>query len=552
MSLMSALSVGRLGLQTSQNALNTVAHNVSNADTQGYTRQQVQLGDNVYNTIKYNFSSISSQQIGLGVMYTQTRQVRDDFLDQLYRKESGRSAFYEVSYDALYQIENIMGEPGENPFQGAVDRLWEAIEELSKEPDSAVNQGLLVQRAGQFIDEANIVYRELRAYQDNLNQQVYDNVQKINKYGKAIYDLNIQINKIEAGGVEHANDLRDQRNYYLDELSKLTNMTYSVDVFGNYNVKIDGESFVTRSQVYEIGVFTEENGFYTPYWKHLAKETIDRYGRDTLDISHAKVVNTNRPISSSLNTDIGKLESLMYARGDHRANYTEVEDEEKYKKIENSLIMNVQAEFDRLIHDITTGINDILAEASKKFDPAFGYLLNSDGSPIQLFTKNVTDTHVYNDATGEWEKMEEDPNRFETLFTVGSIRVNNDLVKQPTLLGFVTPDDQTDFETAEKLYQLFEEETHALNPNLKTLANFSDYYINLTNQIANSGSAYKKLCDDQQGTLGAASSAREQIVGVSTDEELTNMIKFQNAYNASSRYINAVDELLEHLINALA
>ncbi|MCM1103231.1 MAG: flagellar hook-associated protein FlgK [Clostridium sp.] len=548
MSLMSALSVGRLGLQTSQNALNTVAHNVSNADTTGYTRQQVQLGDNVYQTIKYNFSGVSSQQVGLGVMYTQTRQVRDDFLDKLYRKESGRSAFYEVSYDALYQIENIMGEPGENPFQASVDRLWEAIEELSKEPESAVCQGLLVQRANQFIDEANIVYKELRSYQDNLNQQVFDNIKTINKYGKAIYELNEKISRIEAGGVEHANDLRDQRNYYLDELAKMTNMTYSVDVFGNYNVKIDGESFVTRGQVYEIGAFMEENGFYTPYWTHLAEKTIDRYGRETLDISHAKVVDTNKAISTAQNTDIGKLESLLYARGDHRANYTELETEEKYDKISRSLIMNVQAEFDRLIHDITTGINEILANAS---DPTTGYLCNDDGTPLLLFLKSATDTEFTTDADGNL-KTKEDPDQVETLYTVGNIRVNDDLIKQPTLLGFIKGEDSVDYETAQKLYQLFEEETHALNPNVKTLANFSDYYINLTNQIANSGSAYKKLSEDQQGTVGAASAAREQIIGVSTDEELTNMIKFQNAYNASSRYINAVDELLEHLINALA
>lgn len=554
MSLMSALYVGRGGLQTSQNALNTVAHNVTNADTKGYTRQQVQLGDHVYNTIKYNFSGVSSQQIGLGVDYTQTRQVRDDFLDKLYRKESGRSAFYEVSYDALYQIENIMGESGDNPFQNALNRLWEAVEELSKEPESAVNQGLLVQRASQFIDETNIVHKELRAYQDNLNQQVYDSVQTINKYGKAIYDLNKQISRIEAAGVEHANDLRDKRNYYLDELAKMTNMTYSVDVFGNYNVRIDGESFVTRGQVYEIGIFTEDNGFYTPYWTNLAEKTIDRYGRETIDISHAKVVDTGKEISTARNTDIGKLESLLYARGDHRANYTELETPEKYDKIQRSLIMNVQAEFDRLIHDITTGINEILANAS---NPSNGYLCNSDGSPLQLFTKSATDTTFIRDGDGKL-KIEEDPDRVETLFTAGNIRLNDDLAKQPTLLGFVKPQaspeasPETDYETAEKLYKLFEEETHALNPNLKTLANFHDYYINLTNQIANSGSAYKKLTEDQQGTLDAACRAREQIVGVSTDEELTNMVKFQNAYNASSRYINAVDELLEHLINALA
>lgn len=549
MSLFSALSVGRSGLQTSQNALNTTAHNVSNADTKGYTRQQVMLGSNVYNTIKYSYQSVSNQQIGLGVVYTQTRQVRDDFLDKLYRKESGRSAFYEVSNDTLYQIENIMGEPGENPFQASVDRLWESIQELAKKPNDAVNEGLLVQRANQFIKEANLVHNELNAYQDSLNEQVSDTVEKINTYGKAIYELNKEILKVEGGNIEHANDLRDQRNYCLDQLGSLCNMTYSVDVFGNYKVQIEGESFVTRDYVNEIGLYKkEDNGFYIPYWPQFAPKTVDAYGRETVDITHAEVVDTGRKISSELNTDIGRLESLMYARGDHRANYTEL-DPEQYDKISSSLIMNVQAEFDQLIHDITTGINDILAEAS---DSASGYLCNEDGSPLQLFTKAVGDNYVFNGTSGKWEKVKENPNRKETLFTVGNIRVNDALLKQPTLLGFVKSEGSVDFVTAEKLCALFEEETHTLNPNVKTKGNFSDYYMNLTNQIADSGSVYKKLASDQEGTVGAASAAREQIIGVSTDEELTNMIKFQNAYNASSRYINAVDELLEHLINAMA
>lgn len=549
MSLFSALSVGRSGLQTSQNALNTTAHNVSNADTKGYTRQQVQLGSNVYNTIKYSYQSVSNQQIGLGVVYTQTRQVRDDFLDKLYRKESGRSAFYEVSNDTLYQIENIMGEPGENPFQNAVDRLWESIQELAKKPNDAVNEGLLVQRANQFVKEANLVRNELNAYQDSLNEQVSDTVQKINTYGKAIYELNKEILKIEGGNIEHANDLRDQRNYCLDQLGSLCNMTYSVDVFGNYKVQIEGESFVTRDYVNEIGLYKkEDNGFYIPYWPQFAPKTVDANGRETVDITHAEVVDTGRKISSELNTDIGRLESLMYARGDHRADYTEL-DPEQYDGISSSLIMNVQAEFDQLIHDITAGINDILAEAS---DSASGYLCNEDGSPIQLFTKAASDNYIFNEAAGKWEKMKENPNRKETLFTGGNIRVNDTLLKQPTLLGFVKSEGSVDFETAEKLCALFDEETHTLNPNVKTKGNFSDYYMNLTNQIADSGSVYKKLASDQEGTVSAASAAREQVIGVSTDEELTNMIKFQNAYNASSRYINAVDELLEHLINAMA
>ena len=104
MSLMGSLYVGTSGLQTGQNALNTTAHNMSNIDTTGYTRQQVQLGTRFYNTISTNGSAVAYQQTGLGVNYTNVKQVRDYFLDKTYRRESGRSAFYDVSTDAIEEI----------------------------------------------------------------------------------------------------------------------------------------------------------------------------------------------------------------------------------------------------------------------------------------------------------------------------------------------------------------------------------------------------------------------------------------------------------------
>lgn len=549
MSLMSALYVGSSGLRVSQNALNTTAHNVSNADTTGYTRQQVQLGNMSYNTVKLNYKAEANSQIGLGVMYTSTRQVRDVFLDRTYRLESGRSAFYEVSYNTLTQIENMLGEaePSMNPFQNALDNLWSAVQELAKEPNSAVNQGLLVQRAAQFLEEANTVHNELYTYQDNLNTQVADAVDQINQYGNAIRELNNQILKIESAGVENANDLKDRRNYYLDQLGELCNMTYSTDPFGNVEIKIEGEIFLTRDHVYEIGLYRDTNGFYTPYWPQMASETVYADGTTGVDITNAKVVNTDREISAALNTDVGKLEGLLYARGDHRANYTDL-DRDKYDSISSSLMMNIEAEFDQLIHHVVTQINDILADAS---DAQNGYLCNADGSPIQLFEKIAGEAYTYDEATGSWVKEEDDPNQPETMFTIGNIILNQDLMKQPTLLSFVKPDMSTDFETAEKLAAAFSTEIYILNPNLETPSNFSDYYINLVNQVATSGSVYKSLVDNQEDTVASTEEARQQILGVSTDEELTYMIKFQNAYNASSRYINAVDELLENLINSM-
>lgn len=140
MSLFGSLYIGNSGLQTSQNALNTTAHNMTNADTRGYVRQQVQQGTRFYNTISVNPKAVANQQIGLGVNYSKVKQVRDFFLDQTYRKESGRSAFYEVSSAALEEVEYLLDELHGETFQQSLTELWKSVQELSKDPGSSVAQ----------------------------------------------------------------------------------------------------------------------------------------------------------------------------------------------------------------------------------------------------------------------------------------------------------------------------------------------------------------------------------------------------------------------------
>ena len=126
------------------------------------------------------------------------------------------------------------------------------------------------------------------------------------------------------------------------------------------------------------------------------------------------------------------------------------------------------------------------------------------------------------------------------------------MVQEPTKLGLRKPDQKEDYTTAAALAECFQTQDLILNPNVNTRSNFTDYYSDLVSQIGNSGSVWKNYTESQADTVEATSAAREQIVGVSSDEELTNMVKFQNAYNASSRYINVISEMLEHIINALA
>ena len=545
MPLMGSLYIGNSGLQTSQNALNTTAHNISNADTTGYVRQQVLLGTNVYNTININKNSVSNQQVGLGVVYTKTRQVRDYFLDQTYRKESGRSAFYEVSFDSLSETENLLDEMNGESFQSSIKNLWDSVQELSKDPSSAVTQGLLVERCSEFLARAQSGYEGLCDYQSNMNLTVKNNVDTINDYAKKIKALNDEIRNIECGGFESANDLRDTRNALVDELASYANIEYSEDIDGSVSIQLEGEDLVKRDVAYEIGLDQNpKTGFYTPFWIKNAKYNLDDDGNKIYNIEGAEVFDLSRIISSDMNTDIGKLKSTLLARGDHKADFTDLKDGNYDTTVSQSVIMNVQAEFDQLVHNIATTMNGILSDNAQK---TTGYLYDSDNNPIQIFQKIASDGY---DTDGNL--ISEDENVNESLYTTSNLQINQLLLQQPTKLGFVKPDKSVDYDTMAQMKAAFMAESNTLNPNVKKKSSFIDYYGDLVSQIANSGSVYKKILSNQQETVDMTFSAREQVIGVSQDEELTSMVKYQNAYNAASRYINVIDDMLEHIINTLA
>lgn len=546
MSLFGSLYTGVSGLQTSNNALNTTAHNMSNLDTIGYTRQQVAQGTRTYVTISK--SNITNwKQLGLGVNYTLTRQERDMILDKNYRRESGRMAFYDVSASALEEIEYILGESNEgHEFSEALsgkNGFWVAVEELSKDPTNSVNQNLFVTKAYEFITRATAVYNSLKEYQSNLNKTVVTDVNKINAYAREIEALNEKIMSIEAGS-EHANDLRDRRNYLLDELGKLGSITYSEDMTGYVRVRFEGVDLVQAGIVNEMCLYQDlETGFYTPYWKNLATFEYNEDGElvaTEKGIENARVFDLTTKISSQFNTDIGSLKSTLYARGDHYATYREINDINKdgeyeegwySRNIEQSIVMNVEAEFDQLINAVVTKINQILEDAANRAGqpPESNYLRDENGNPYQLFEKIVDE--------GDW--------------TVGNVIINSELRQNPSLLTFRLGEHSEDNETTELLKKAFEEAIYKLNPNVQTPVCFKDYYKNLVSQIANTGSVFRAVQANQTVATDALAGAREQIVGVSSDEELTNMIMYQNAYNASSRYINVISEMLEHILTTL-
>ena len=552
MSIMGSLYVGVSGLQTSQNALNTTAHNVSNAENAGYVRQQVMQATNVYNTISINRNAVSDQQVGLGVVYAKTRQVRDVFLDNTYRTEAGRQGFYEVSVDVLDEIQSLLDEMNGKSFHEAIDDLWVSVQEMAKDPSSAVTQGLFIEKCSEFLSRGQSVYDGLVDYQKSLNGQVNQLVDTINDYADRIKSLNDEIRYIECGGFEEANDLRDERNHLIDELGKIASISYSEDLDSTIWIQMEGEDLVRGDYAYKVMTKTDpDTGFSYVFWEKNAKYELDTFGNRYYTVDEAKkaaVFDLDRLISSDIDTDIGKLKSTLLARGDHKGTFVDLDESRYTNSVSQSLCMNIMAEFDQLIHNVATTINQVLSDGAARataINPNSTYLRDANGNPLQVFQKIASDGY-----TGS-TYMPEDPDVPETLYSTDNLQINMQLLQQPTKMGFVLPDGSVDFTTMEQLKAEFMEEDNVLNINIKKKSSFVDYYSDLVSQVANSGYLYESILKNQEQTVNATSNAREQIIGVSTDEELSHMIKFQNAYNAASRYINVVDEMLEHIVNTL-
>lgn len=586
---MTSLYVGVSGLKTSQNALNTTAHNLANIDTTGYTRQQVIIKDNAYNTLSINHVSVN--QVGSGTGIELVRTVRDQFYDKQYRVEAGRQGFYDVQYTAVCEIENVIGETEGEEFRASLDDLWTAFSELVNDSTDIVQRQTTINTCKVFLERAQQIQKQIDDYQESLNSEIIKKVNEINSIGEQIAELNVAIRRFEAGGVQNANDLRDSRNLLLDQLSSLVNISYKEAADGTVHVSVEGVNFVDADSSIKMDVkeLNENSTLLKPYWPSIDQDVYTNPGE----------------YDSNQNTDVGSLKGLLAARGDYSADYTDIpkapnkddyatdadydaavrayeKEVEQYNKTVNaSSIMSFQAKFDQLIHGVVTAINDILCPN------ATGYIVNADGTktafqyldeenaPIgmgdgneiagtELFARSGTSRYqepvemTFIDSNGNkvTKKVaiynEEDPSDKASLYTIDQIEVNKDLLANPNLLPLSNNKGTGDYDASvvEKINSIWNNAFSTLDPNSLTEYTFKEYYVALVGDIASRGNTFEVISENQDTMVNSINNSRISITGVSSEEELSNLIKYQHAYNASSRYINTVSSMLETIINS--
>lgn len=595
--------VGVSGLKSNQYALNTTAHNITNAGTDGYSRQQVLLKDMAYT--KLGQTKVGINKAGLGTMIEDVRLVRDRFIDKAYRAELGREQFYQAKYDVVDEIQNYFGELESSSFRTYMQNLWSSAEELQKESNSIVTRSSYIANAVTFIEQANEIFDDLTNYQSNLNTQIIDQVDRINELSQSIYDLNYKIVMVEAAGVESANDYRDQRDLALDELAGLVSISYKENENGQVDVYAEHRTLVSMDKVYKVEAqkVSESCAYLKPVWKDDQEDLFNLY---TVP-------------SAEAGSDIGSLKGIIMSRGNWIANYTDVpvapkmpmkpvqanyanaadytaalqqynddyteyqteyeqfvKDRKEYNTyLEPYTVNNIIAQFDQLVHGIMTGINDILCPNKEitiydangneqtihildEEKAGFGMGDTNHLQGTELFVRNHTpryteQTVFLTDGTTATVKVYNEESKDDplSLYTLGNVQVNDELIKNPSLLPLTNEQNEELQQVADELIKLWENDFGTIGPNSLVVNNFMGYYKEFIADFANKGYTYKGKAESQQQTVQELSNQRQEVVGVSTDEELANLIKFQQGYNASSRYFTVVSEMVEHLIQKL-
>lgn len=560
-----SLYVGASGLQNAQNAINTTANNLANVDTKGYVRQQVRYADKNYTILKDSRANVNMQQSGLGVSIGDVVHARDIFLDKTYRQETGRMSFYSARYETATYVEDLMQELNGQQFKQSVSDLWQAFQEVSTKPADSTKQNLVLQKADLLVSRTQKLYSDLQNYQSNINDQIKDDVDRVNTIGNRIYELNLQIQRVEAGGTETAMTLRDERDSLLDELGNYGRIEVTEDATGFTYVDMEGVRFVDENRCYNMGLkAVDGTGFYTPYWPQQSDVEKGQY---------VPVFRLSGEISSEMNTDIGSIKSKLLVRGDAYGRREDMASEKSYGNIEGCTLMEVQAELDVLFSNIVRSMNDIYCpntETTSAFTstdgvtyPAGTKILDEencargvDGEipPRELFTRIGIDR--YTKVTGKDGKTyyvynEEDPDVSSTRYAIGTITVNSDLKRQITLMPAYKKDGSVDYEMGAKLAAAWEVKDMKLNPYDQKPCTFEEYYDKMVDQLGIEGNTYKSVTETLSGAVSSVDSKRQQVSGVSSDEELSNMIKFQSAYNAASRFMNVISEMTETIVTGL-
>lgn len=486
--------IARSGMYVNERSLTVTGHNLANASTPGYVRQQAIIATSRYSMENHKF------QVGQGAQIEQTRQIRHTFLDTIYRKESTAYGYWNARSKAFDDMETIMGDPAMTGVDGdtnvsglqqVMNQFWDSWQELTKDPSSLTVRSLVRQRSVTLVDQVNHIGRQLDELQNNLNNEIKVRTGEVNTITSQIAKLNTEIVNYEVNG-DHANDLRDQRNALIDQLSNLANVDVQEMSGGWVYVTLGGNILVNRG--ISTDIYLDKSTTYAPFYV-------------------PKLAGTGQEIAFGGGTIKGLLDSRgesFYCQGETAVNAKNPND------IKSMSVSELKGLLNTLVRNLAEKING---------QHASGLDLNGNAG-LPLFEK----------VNASLE------------FGAGNIKLNSAIEQDANKIVASKTGEKEENTIARYIANFRNEKIFGTTGQEVST---DEYYNKLIMSLGANGQEAASNTKSQLILVQSSDNARNAISGVAMDEEMSSMMKFQFAYGAASRLFNVVDDMIETVISRM-
>lgn len=604
------LTIGKTGIYAANAGINTTAHNISNAETEGYSRQQIkqQAGNALRVYSSYGMA-------GTGVDVKDVIQVRDEYYDSKYLKNSTLYGEYETKYHYMTEIENYFNELALDGFTTTFNKFYDSLQELSKNPADLTTRTQVSSFGQSFCEYFNFISESMKKIQNECNIEVKNQVEHVNSIAARIASLNKQINVIEVNGSK-ANDLRDQRALLLDELSKSAAIKVTERVVGdgvgvtNYIVRMNGQIIVEDDHVNNLMCVprkekinqTDIEGLYDIAFENGARFNMDsgtlggnfyslmqvRDGNNG-EAFHGKAEGVNGDYTvtvtgTNFNDEIklnipseGKLTIGNYDYKYTGFQVTQNEDTGEYiyefsldeknqglaysydgeeisigESIDYKGIPYYMSQMNEFVRTFSKAFNDIHKtgedlNGDKGLD-FFNAMDQVSGNDyiFQNSPDNEASDILFSSKTGAYAVEEEDYNYGSYYFMTAENFRVTKEVYENADKIAAASSIKDGVENSDVVLKLLELKT---DETMFRQGKPTGFLQTLIAEIGIDTDKAKSLSESQENILAAITNQRLSVSGVDTDEEAMNLVRYQNAYNLSAKVISVMDEIYERLIN---
>lgn len=266
-STFAGIEIGKRSLMAHTQQISTAGHNISNADTEGYSRQRVQIRtmDPLY---RADLSRAETPgQLGQGSCIESITRLRDELLDQRIVAQGNQESYWETREKYYSMIEDIYNEPDEISVRGNMDKYWQGWQELSMYPESQAARQAIVTRGESLAESIQQRFKSLSGVGSLINGDIEGSVRQVNDIAKQIASINSEIVKSKAVG-DNPNDLMDRRDVLVEKLSKLANITSDNRDSDEFMVHLDGHILVQGhlARGFDVEPVTDNSGYSKVVW----------------------------------------------------------------------------------------------------------------------------------------------------------------------------------------------------------------------------------------------------------------------------------------------